>query len=85
LIAASLIPSDFSSGLSGRRTQSRYRSSITLSAMLASSGESTPPCGVPVSVGLYETFSKTPALRNCAIRRFTLWSATPWRTRSISG
>ena len=37
------------------------RSSIPCRAMLASSGEMTPPCGVPISVGVNTSPVNTPA------------------------
>ena len=59
-------------------------SSSTDSAMLASSGDRMPPCGVPVSVSSTSPSSvRIPALRNALTSRSTRLSLTRGRTRSI--
>ncbi len=56
----------------------------TLSAMLASSGDRMPPCGVPVAVSLRVCSSlRMPAFRNAFTSASTRLSAIRARTRSI--
>ncbi len=61
-----------------------YRSSMRLSATLASRGDRIPPCGVPLSLRVNCASDRTPAFKNATINRLTLPSPTRRRTRFIS-